>query len=326
MAQRPFPVDLVLGRSAGLGSTLFTPIFQPGVPMVNFFDYCLAPRSGDLADEDAASLPPAYTHWRRSANAMDLLDLENGVRPWIPTTWQRDLYPQEYRADFLVLFDGVDARRFTPASSRPRVVAGRSLLPGTHVVSFVARNTDRLRGFDRFVDLVNRLLRAGEDVVGVVIGSPFVSNGVDVRCFGQDYRAQTLSKDPPPDEQRLWFLDQVGPEVVAEVLKASTLHVYPSRPYPVSRSLVEAMAAGCVILAWDTPAVREFLTPEQTGLFVPPGDMDTAVQMASSVLRDPVAFRPLGEAAAARARTCFSQDATLPTLAAHFDQLRAGRR
>jgi len=114
-ARQPSPIDLVLGRSAGLGSTLFVPVFRPRVPIVNFLDYYLAPRTGDLADEDVADMPAGYTHWRWSANAMDLLDLENGITPWAPTTWQRDRYPPEYRGDFLVLFDGVDARRFARA-------------------------------------------------------------------------------------------------------------------------------------------------------------------------------------------------------------------
>ena len=119
MARRPYPIDLVLGHSAGLGSTLFTSIFQPGVPVVNFFDYYVAARTGDLAEEDAAELPPTYLHWRRSANAMAVLDLENGVHPWAPTAWQRDAFPSEYRGDFLVLYDGVDTRRFAQRRQRP---------------------------------------------------------------------------------------------------------------------------------------------------------------------------------------------------------------
>src|SRR5262249_34605189 len=34
-AARPRPIDLVLGRSAGLGSTLFVPVALPRVPVVN---------------------------------------------------------------------------------------------------------------------------------------------------------------------------------------------------------------------------------------------------------------------------------------------------
>ena len=323
-ARRPCPVDLVLGRSAGLGSTLFTPVCLPGVPVVNYFDYYLKPHAGDLADEDAPDMPPGYVHWRRSANAADLLDLENGVVPWTPTAWQRDGYPPEYRGDFLVLFDGVDARRFERPRPRRRVVAGRALPAGTKVLSFVARRTDRLRGFDRVLHLANRLVRAGEDVVAVVVGDPVVANGLDVRFFDLDYRARALAADPPPDPDRLWFLDAVAPPVVAEVLVASDLHVYPSRPYPVSRSLAEAMAAGCVVLAWDTPAVREFLTPDHDGLVVAAGDDDAAERLARAALRDPAAHRPLGESAAARARANYARDVTLPALAAHFDRLREG--
>jgi len=323
-ARRPCPVDLVLGRSAGLGSTLFTPVCQPGVLVVNYFDYYLKPHAGDLADEDAPDMPPGYVHWRRSANAVDLLDLENGVVPLTPTAWQRDGYPPEYRGDFLVLFDGVDARRFERPRPRRRVVAGRALPAGTKVLSFVARRTDRLRGFDRFLRLANRLVRAGEDVVAVVVGDPVVANGLDVRFFDLDYRARALAADPPPDPDRIWFLDAVAPPVVAEVLVASDLHVYPSRPYPVSRSLAEAMAAGCVVLAWDTPAVREFLTPDHDGLVVAAGDDDAAERLARAALRDPAAHRPLGESAAARARANYARDVTLSALAAHFDRLREG--
>jgi hypothetical protein len=66
-------------------------------------------------------MPDDYFHWRRATNAMDLLDLENGVHPWTTTTWQRDLFPREYRNDFLVLHPGVDGRRFTPHGRRSGV-------------------------------------------------------------------------------------------------------------------------------------------------------------------------------------------------------------
>ena len=79
--RRPRPVDLVLGRSAGLGSTLFAPVFASAAPIVNLFDYFLHPHTNDLAAEADSEMPVEYFHWRRSANAMDLLDVENGVVP-----------------------------------------------------------------------------------------------------------------------------------------------------------------------------------------------------------------------------------------------------
>jgi glycosyltransferase involved in cell wall biosynthesis len=117
---------------------------------------------------------------------------------------------------------------------------------------------------------------------------------------------------------------EVGPAAVQELLAASDLHVYPSRPYPVSRSLVEAMAAGCVVLAWDTAPVREFLTPGRNGLLTA-DDPDAAFAQARAVLADPAAHRPLGEAAAERVRQRYTQEVTLPALAAWFGQLAGAR-
>jgi len=106
----------------------------------------------------------------------------------------------------------------------------------------------------------------------------------------------------------------------------SDLHVYLSRPYVVSHSLVEAMASGCVVFAADTPPAREFITHGVTGLLVPPGDADAWEQQARAVLDDPAQFRSLGEAAAALVRERFDREVTIPTLATLFDRLVADRR
>jgi glycosyltransferase involved in cell wall biosynthesis len=320
-ARRPRQVDLVLGRSAGLGSTLFAPVYRPGVPVVQLFDYFYHPHRHDLADEAGPGTPPAYFHWRRAANAMTLVELENGVTPWAPTAWQRDLFPPEYREDFLVLYDGVDTRRFARGPAAGRSVAGRAIPDNARVVSFVASCLDRLRGFDRFLALANELVRALPDVVVVVAGSPQVDRGLDVEFYGQDYPAHLLQQTPTADRERFWFLGSVTRSVVAELLAASDLHVYPSRSYGVSRSLGEAMAAGCVVLAWDSEPVREFLAHGGAGLLASPADPASAVQIARAVLADPAGHRPLGEASARRVRACYAQDVVLPALARAFDRL-----
>ena len=140
------PVNVVLGRSDGLGSSLFAPVHTPRVPVVQFFDYHFHAREHDLADEAGPEIPAAYYHWRRAANAIDLLDLENGPLPWAPTAWQRGLFPAEYRDDFFVLHDGVDARRFAPKPGRARSIAGRTIPDGARVVTFIARSLDRSVG------------------------------------------------------------------------------------------------------------------------------------------------------------------------------------
>lgn len=322
-ARRPRPVDVILGRSAGLGSNLFASVTYPGVPRVNYFDYYYLAHENDLAGEVGANMPAEYFLWRRAANAMDLLDLENDGTAWVPTAWQHALYPPEYREEFTVLYDGVDSRKFTRAFERPRNFLGRSLEPGTKIVSFVCGAPDWLRGYDRFVALANRLLKARSDVVCVVAGGGPVSRMLDVRYHAQDYIKHCLDKDPPHDPSRFWNLGLCAPHVVAELLNVSDLHIYPSRTFTIAHSMVEAMSSGAIVLAWDSKPVREFLDHEQTGLIVAPEDPDEAERLALKVLDDLPGHRALGDAAAARVREKFSQDVCLPKLAAIFDRLAA---
>ena len=319
--RRPRPVDVVLGRSDGLGSSLYAPVAMPRTPVVQLFDYYYHGRAHDLADEAGPETPAAYYHWRRAANAIDLLDLENGVVPWAPTTWQRDLYPPEYRDDFFVLHDGVDAKTFSPGSVGSRSVAGKTIPEGAKVVTFISRCLDRLRGFDRFLGLANALIRERTDVVAVVVGEPRVARTLDVTFHGRDYREHALRDDPPPDPSRLWFAGALDPGALAGLLARSDLHVYPSRTYPASRSLFQAMAAGRVVLASDDPPVRELIRPGVDGLLASPGDPDDWVRLAKAVLDDPAGHAGLGESASRVVRERYDRDATLPLLAERLNRL-----
>jgi glycosyltransferase involved in cell wall biosynthesis len=331
--RRPRPIDLIVGRSALLGSSLFAPVYAPAPPRVGLFDYYFHPRENDLADEDAPGAPPAYTRWRRSINAIDLLDLESTDLAWTPTHWQAHLYPREYRDAMWVQHDGVAAPRDPASASRARgtpsrrTVAGRTVPEGTRVISFVARTLDRLRGFDRFWTLANAVLKAHRDVVCAIVGEPVVERGLDVYQHGRDYAASLRAAEPAADPERTWFLGRCPRATTAEVLAASDLHVAPGRPYPAARSLLEAMGNGCVVLASDTPPHREVITPGQTGLLADTADPELLMAQALPVLDDPAAHRPLGDAAAELVRSRYSREACLPRIAARFAELAAnGRR
>ena len=127
----------------------------------------------------------------------------------------------------------------------------------TRVVSFVARSLDRLRGFDRFLKLADVLLALVPDVLCVVVGDPIVRRGLDVEFHNRDYPAHLLARDPPFDPDRLWFLGPLDPVDRRRGPGRQRPARRPGRPYPVARSLLEAMAAGCVVLASDTEPHRE---------------------------------------------------------------------
>jgi glycosyltransferase involved in cell wall biosynthesis len=298
---------------------------------VNFLDYFYHAHHHDLADEAGPETAPAYFHWRRSMAAIDLLDLEQAALGWISTQWQRDLFPAEYRDEFLVLHDGIDTRRLTRShwhatGTGPRSIAGRVISADTKVVSFVARSLDRLRGFDRFFAVANALLAARTDVLCVVVGDRIVKRGLDVAFHNRDYAAHLAARHGITDPGRLWFVGASLPAVVGEVLAASDLHIAPGRPYPVARSLLEAMAAGCVVLASDTDPHREIIAPGQTGVLVDVRNSAHLAEQALKIVADVGSYRPLGDAASVMVGERFAQDVCLPKLAERFTALVAGRR
>ncbi len=162
----------------------------------------------------------------------------------------------------------------------------------------------------------------------MVVGDRMVRRGLDVAFHNADYAAHLLAQRSLADPGRLWFLGLAAPTTVAEVLAASDLHIAPGRPYPVARSTLEAMSAGCVVLASDTESHREVIARGETGLLVDAGDSETMARQALAVLDDPATYRPLGDAAATMVREKYSQDACLPRLAEQFNRLALadGRR
>ncbi len=314
-ARRPRPIEVVLGRSSTLGSSLFAPINYPNAPIVNFFDGWVRAKEGDVAAEINPETAGQYHLWRASSPVMDLLDMENGAVPWTATQWQRQTYPRMYRDEFQVLHDGVDMRLYKPRAEGPRMIAGRVVPHETKVVTFISRSLDRVRGFDRFYKLANRLAKEDPNTLFVMVGTPQVHRGVDIDYYGRNYVEHLVSESPMHDPSRFWYLGVVPRTTIAEVLAASDLHVAPTRVCAFPRSIAEAMSSGIPLLASDDPPQREFLEHGKNGLLVDAADSEALFNQAWRVLRNRAEFEPLVQAALETASERFDYDVTMPQIA-----------
>jgi glycosyltransferase involved in cell wall biosynthesis len=313
-ARRVRQVDLILGRSAGLGSTLFATVAYPRLPVVNFFDYYYHPHQHDLAAEGGISAE--YAQWRRAANAMDLLDLENGVHAWVQTNWQKELYPSEYSKEMFALFDGVDAVQIQPRSPRAtRRVGSRTLASSDKLLTLVAANPDWTRGIDRFVALAAELISQRPDIICAVAGDGAVDRMLDVRHHGRKYLDECLAHVSFKDPTRFWRLGALTSEAVSEVLAASDLYIDPGRDYSVSRPTLEAMAADVAVIATDRPAIREFIDHGRTGWLVEPREPEELLQQVLHALGNDLERAEIARAAWVRCHESYTRDATLPSLA-----------
>jgi glycosyltransferase involved in cell wall biosynthesis len=81
------------------------------------------------------------------------------------------------------------------------------------------------------------------------------------------------------------------------LLQVSSAHVYLTYPFVLSWSCLEAMSAGCTIIASRTPPVEEVISHGVNGLLVDFFDHSALARQVSSVLEHPDEFITLGREA-----------------------------
>jgi glycosyltransferase involved in cell wall biosynthesis len=71
------------------------------------------------------------------------------------------------------------------------------------------------------------------------------------------------------------------------VLRASSAHVYLTRPFVLSWSMLEAMSTGCLIVASNTPPVTEVVHDGVNGILVDFFSPQDIVEKIENALDDP---------------------------------------
>jgi glycosyltransferase involved in cell wall biosynthesis len=96
---------------------------------------------------------------------------------------------------------------------------------------------------------------------------------------------------------------------VARILGALDLYVHPARFEGMPNALLEAMAAGCPIVASAADGSGELLGDGASGWLVPVSDVPALAAAIGAALGDQVEARRRGGAARERAKTCYSVQA-----------------
>lgn len=92
------------------------------------------------------------------------------------------------------------------------------------------------------------------------------------------------------------------------------LHLYLTVPFVLSWSVLNAMSCGAVVLASDTPPVREVVRNGETGLLAGFDDVEKWCRLANEALDQPAEFRGMRAAAREVVRERFDSEACLPRL------------
>jgi glycosyltransferase involved in cell wall biosynthesis len=315
--------DLIVGHS-GFGSTLYLPERFPGVPVVNYFEHFYHPHGSDLDFRPDFPAEPRDSLRARTRNAMILLDLHNCRSGYSPTHYQKGLFPTEYQAKIDVIFDGIETKVFHRRANVPRRVGSLDIPESTRIVTYVSRGFESMRGFDIFMRAARLIYREHPDVLFVVVGSDRICYGGDEKHIRhRTFKEHVLAQDDY-DMSKFVFAGLVSTDTLVDLLSVSDLHIYLTVPFVLSWSVMNALACGCVVLASDTEPVREVLVDGETGLLAGFFDVEGFARRALDVLRDPTAFREVGDRAAAMVESQYSLDVTLPLLVGLFERATSG--
>jgi len=288
-----FVPDVILGHNAW-GETLYLKDVYPDTPLLAYFEYYYRAAGGDIGFDPEFPETLDVRLRVRTLNAVNLMGLEAADRGQTATEWQHSTYPARYRDMISVAHEGIDTERVKPNPDAKLILPdGHELTRLDEVVTYVARNLEPYRGFHVFMRALPEILRRRPKAHAVIIGGDEVSYGRNPGN-GRTWRQVMLAEVGAKLElSRVHFLGRVPFGTFVNVLQVSSAHVYLTYPFVLSWSMLDAMAAGCVVIASSTAPVKEVIRDGENGVLVDFFNTKAIVEKVESVLGEPKRYEAL---------------------------------
>jgi glycosyltransferase involved in cell wall biosynthesis len=279
-----FRPDVVLAH-IGWGEALFLKDVFPEARLLLHCEFYYRARGGDCRF-DPEFPPSARSILRlRVMNAPLLMALEASDWGIAPTQWQQRQFPAAYAQRMSVIHEGIDTDIAAP---------GPGGAGDEELITYAARNLEPYRGFHVFMRAIPEIQRRRPKARIAIVGGDAVSYSPRLP-EGETYRGRLLRElQGRIDLSRVDFMGRLPYADYLALLRRSSVHVYLTYPFVLSWSLLEAMSAGCLVVASRTPPVEEVITDGRNGLLV---DFFSTEQIAATVDE---ALRRRGELRAVR--------------------------
>ena len=321
MKKQGFKPDVIVAHH-GWGESLFLKEVWPQAKLGIYCEFYYHPHGADVGfDPEFPAADDGEVCRLRLKNLNNLLHFEVADAGISPTHWQASTFPQPFQSKITVVHDGIDTHAVAPnpaVSMVLKLASGQDLVltKKDEVITFVNRNLEPYRGYHTFMRALPQLLNERPNARVLLVGADDVSYGArpDVAKYGaskwkdifaNEVRGQILDAD----WQRVHFLGHVPYQYFIPMLQLSTVHVYLTYPFVLSWSLLEAMSAGCAIVASDTQPLREAIVHNQTGKLVNFFDSAELARSVSELLDQPEERKRLGTNARAFAQANYDLQA-----------------
>ncbi len=265
-----FEPDVICAHP-GWGEALFLKDVFPSARLLSFIEFHYQARGADYGfDPEFSAIDFEGLCRLRMKNVNSLLNLEACDWAITPTEWQKSTIPELYQHKVSVIFDGIDTDLVRPDANAIITLnkAGVTLRPGDDIITFVNRNMEPYRGFHVFMRALPEIQRRHPDAWTIIVGGDEVSYGRQLEA-GQTYRKMMLDEvGERLNLDRVRFVGRVPYDDFIRMLQVSAVHIYLTYPFVLSWSMLEAMAAGCLVVGSATPPVQEVVRDGENGLLV----------------------------------------------------------
>lgn len=279
-----FRPDVICAHS-GWGEALFLRDVFPDVPLLIYAEFYYRGRGADVGFDTTQEPELDIVCRSRTRNAHMLLSLEAADWSVTPTRWQWQQQPAAYRSRMSVIHDGIRTRICTADPEvRLTLPNGVVLTRDDEVVTYISRNLEPYRGFDRFMRALPEVLKRRPNAHIVLVGGDETSYGSppgDARNWREKLLAEVRV-----DPRRVHFIGRVPYDYYLQVLRVSRVHTYLTYPFVLSWSMLESMSVGCCLVASGTPPVQEVLQDGVTGALVDYFDGAALVDRICDLLDD----------------------------------------
>jgi glycosyltransferase involved in cell wall biosynthesis len=209
-----------------------------------------------------------------------------------------------------LVYNGIDLSEYDelPDPDAPKNELG--LTPTTPVVTTIGR-LEHWKGQHVLIEAIPEIHKNHPDTHFLVVGGPAANKpdyapALHTRCkelgISDKVTFTGIRKDIP------------------SILAASTVLVLPSiTPEPFGRTIVEAMAAACPVIATAAGGPLQIIVDGETGHLVPPEDHQSLATQIGCILKDPAKARHMGMQGKSRAKELFSLQRLVRDMADLFE-------
>ena len=293
--------DVIIAHP-GWGESLFMKDVWPEVRLGIYCEFFYIAEGGDVGfDLEFPSDYEGSLCRLRLKNLNNLVHFQHADVGISPTAWQASTFPEAFRPKISVIHDGIDTQKVQPHPDVSILLNDNiKLTRQDEVITFVNRNLEPLRGYHVLMRALPELLKRRPNARVLIVGGDGISYGAKPKKE-KNWKLTFLKEVRPlisdEDWKRVHFLGNIPYQQFIPLLQLSTVHLYLTYPFVLSWSLLEAMSAGCAIVASDTSPLREVIEHGKTGRLVDFFDAGAIVNEISDLLDHPDERERLGASA-----------------------------